>query len=493
MNLIEEAIIYATIMHQGTLRKDGHTPYILHPLEVAQIISEMTDDYEIIAAGVLHDIVEDTDGSLSEIYSRFGDRVGDLVKSETENKYRGQDPSLTWKRRKEETLVMLKNASDIGIKIMWLGDKLANIRSLAGAYSEQGDEMWKIFNQKDPEMQKWYYTQVAEVLETDLNKTSAFKEFIKHINFIWPGTFDSEKTRYKKYRQYSVKGCRVIGVGAKGSVYRYDDELVIKVYDKTVTYKEIERENLLAKNAFVCGLPTAISFGIVEVDGGYGSMFELIDSISVGAALTAHPEKAQRYAELMADLARKIHSVKAAEFNMELPDFTDEVRNWINGGVAHVDKGLAARIETMVESFSEADTIIHGDFHIGNVMIRNDQLLLIDMDRLSKCDPIVELSGMYMSCIGFRELYVGMVENYMGISYELLNSFYQDFISAYLHTDDESRINEVSKKAALLCYARLVRRIYKNGIDLSPDHIRVRDYFVDKIRTLVKSIAGLKI
>ena len=67
MNMLEEAIIYATVMHQGKVRKFGNTPFILHPLEVAQILSTMTNDQEIIAAGILHDIVEDTDGTLAEI------------------------------------------------------------------------------------------------------------------------------------------------------------------------------------------------------------------------------------------------------------------------------------------------------------------------------------------------------------------------------------------------------------------------------------------
>ena len=78
-------------------------------------------------------------------------------------------------------------------------------------------------------MHHWYYQTIAEQLELSLNKTGAFKEFIKHINFIWPGSFDSEKARYRKYREVSVEGCKRIGRGAKGDVYRYDDELIIKV------------------------------------------------------------------------------------------------------------------------------------------------------------------------------------------------------------------------------------------------------------------------
>ena len=92
---------------------------------------------------------------------------------------------------------MLKDADDLGVRMLWLADKLANIRSLAGNYSEYGDKMWENFHQHDSEMHHWYYQTIAEQLELSLNKTGSFKEFIKHINFIWPGTFDSEKARYK--------------------------------------------------------------------------------------------------------------------------------------------------------------------------------------------------------------------------------------------------------------------------------------------------------
>jgi hypothetical protein len=189
MNMLEEAIVYATIMHQGKVRKFGGRPFILHPMEVAQILSTMTDDMEVIAAGILHDVVEDTDGTLSEIEKRFGERVAQLVNSETEDEYPGENKSDTWQRRKEGSLLRLRKSRDIGVKMLWLADKLANMRSLAQIYSEQGDAMWSGFHGA-VERQHWYYKSVAEALELSLNRTGAFKELVQHINFIWPGTFD---------------------------------------------------------------------------------------------------------------------------------------------------------------------------------------------------------------------------------------------------------------------------------------------------------------
>ena len=112
MNMLEESIIYATVLYQGKVRKLSSVPYILHPMEVAQILSTLTDDQEVITAGMLHDIVEDTDGTLEEIEKRFGKRVAFLVSSESENMYPGENPADTWQRRKEESLQVLKNSDD---------------------------------------------------------------------------------------------------------------------------------------------------------------------------------------------------------------------------------------------------------------------------------------------------------------------------------------------------------------------------------------------
>ena len=485
MNIFEEAVIYATEKHEGMIRKMKKTPYMLHPMEVAQIISTMTTDLEIISAGLLHDTVEDTDATIEEIREKFGDRVADLVESETENKYPGEDPGVSWKRRKDESMVMLKNSRDMGVKMLWLADKLSNIRSIAATVTEKGDEIWSIFHQKDPKLQLWYYRSVAEILEMDLNRTGAYKEFIRHINEIWPGTFDSGKAKYKKYREYSVEGCKVIGKGAKGTVYKYDDELIIKVYNEKNTYKDIERENYLARQAFVAGIPTAISFGIVTVGNSYGSMFELLNSASMSELIARNQQEVELYADQMADIARQIHSTNAEDMN--LPDYTDEVYAWINGGIAHEDRELTEHITKMIDELPRVKTMIHGDFHTGNVMMQQGEPLLIDMDRLSTCHPIVELCGVYMFYVAFGELDPDMIESFMGFTYDTSLRFYKEFMVRYMQGREEL-IEAVNDKAALLCYVRLVRRVYKKGTNLSEKDAAARDFYMGRIRELLQRV-----
>ena len=133
MNVFDKAVIFAVRAHTGQNRKCGGK-YIVHPMETAVIAQTMTDDLDILAAAVLHDTVEDTSVTAEDIEREFGQRVAYYVASETEDKRRGQDPESTWQIRKEESLQVLSETSDLNIKIIWLSDKLSNMRSFYRAY-----------------------------------------------------------------------------------------------------------------------------------------------------------------------------------------------------------------------------------------------------------------------------------------------------------------------------------------------------------------------
>ena len=136
----------------------------------------MTDKQEVIAAGVLHDVVEDAGITIEEIGEKFGARVMELVASETENKREELPPEETWRIRKEESLSVLKNTDDIAVLMVWIGDKLANMLSIYRDWKVEGDAMWQRFNQKDVKEQAWYYRSIAKLTER-ISYTSAWIEY----------------------------------------------------------------------------------------------------------------------------------------------------------------------------------------------------------------------------------------------------------------------------------------------------------------------------
>ena len=173
-SVFEKAVVFAVKAHEGQKRKDG-TTYILHPLEVAVIAGTMTRDQEVLAAAVLHDTVEDTPVTAEDILNSFGPKVAELVAHETENKRPEMKASDSWKIRKIESLEVLRE-SGINSKIIWLSDKLSNMRSLKKEYDKLGVKVFERFNESDPREQRWYHETVLEYIK-ELSDYPAYKEY----------------------------------------------------------------------------------------------------------------------------------------------------------------------------------------------------------------------------------------------------------------------------------------------------------------------------
>ena len=173
--MINKAIEFAVRAHAGQFRKGTTTPFILHPMEVGVIVSQMTSDEEIIAAGFLHDTVEDCPHvSVEDIRREFGDRVASFVDSESEDK------SKCWMDRKSHTIMHLKHDASEPVRFIAMGDKLANIRSLVRDYGIVGEELWKRFNMKDVKMQAWYYRSMIDSLKS-MSQYPAYQEYVELV------------------------------------------------------------------------------------------------------------------------------------------------------------------------------------------------------------------------------------------------------------------------------------------------------------------------
>lgn len=175
--MIEEAVNFAAWAHQGAVRKGTKIPYITHPLETAVIVSMITQDEELIAAALLHDVIEDSGVTWNQLQEKFGTRVADLVQMESEDKTR------SWKERKSETLEHLKTASE-EIRILTLGDKLSNMRSTARDYLAIGDDIWQRFNEKKKECHAWYYWGIAKELK-DMQDNPFYQEFVQLCRYVF--------------------------------------------------------------------------------------------------------------------------------------------------------------------------------------------------------------------------------------------------------------------------------------------------------------------
>lgn len=181
--LFDRAAVFAVKAHANTERRGKGFPYIIHPMEAASIVATITKDPELLAAAVLHDVVEDTDVTVEEVRAEFGDRIAAIVDSESDKFTEGVSEEDSWQGRKQAAIDRLAGAT-LDSKIVAMGDKLSNMRAIARDYEEKGDELWKIFHVTDKSMHEWHYRGLAESLKS-LEDTFAYQEFVELIDTVF--------------------------------------------------------------------------------------------------------------------------------------------------------------------------------------------------------------------------------------------------------------------------------------------------------------------
>ena len=265
----------------------------------------------------------------------------------------------------------------------------------------------------------------------------------------------------KAYRVVSVEGCEEIGRGANGTIYRIDQDNVVKVYNNADALEDIKHEREVAKLALVLGIPTAISYDVVKVGDSYGSVFELLNARSFSKILATEPEKMDWCVKEYVELLRKIHGTAVPAG--KLPDMKETVLSWARFMQDHLPEEAGKKLLALVEAVPRDDHMIHGDYHTKNVELQDDEVLLIDMDTLAVGNPIFELASMFNAFVGFSERDHGIVKKFQGFDFETSSAFWHKTLAAYLGTNCETKIREVEDKARIIGYTRLIRRSIRRG------------------------------
>lgn len=257
----------------------------------------------------------------------------------------------------------------------------------------------------------------------------------------------------KAYRKISVDGCKVIGQGAMGTVYRLDEDIIVKVYNESVSPDDINRERELARKAFVLGIPTAIPFDVVKVGNAYGSVFELLKAKSFAELIIEAPEEIDKYIDLSVDLMKTIHSTTVRE--NDLPAFKNKAVGVAEKLKDFLPADKAEKFSKMAEAIPDTNAMVHGDLHIKNMMMQNGEILLIDMDTLGRGHPIFEFEAIFQAYIAYSEIDKNNTYEFFGIKYEVAERIWKETLRRYFCDKDEAYISEVSDKISLMGYASL--------------------------------------
>ena len=172
---IQKAINKAADLHRGQIRKGDGLPYIVHPFSVALILSNYTDDEDIIIAGLLHDVLEDVENyNFEDLKKEFGEKIATIVREVSEE--REDLGKENWQERKQQYLQNLENASFEAMMVC-CADKIHNLISLIEAYNKQGKKVFENFN-APIEKKIEFYGKVLEVLKGRLDN-EIVEEFLQ--------------------------------------------------------------------------------------------------------------------------------------------------------------------------------------------------------------------------------------------------------------------------------------------------------------------------
>lgn len=173
MNIKQKAKEFAIKAHNGQRRKsDKEKPMIIHPIDVANILSEYGYDDNVIAAGYLHDVLEDTKYTKEDLLTEFNEDVVSLVLGASE-----KDKGLSWEERKTETINTIKDF-DLRHKAVVCADKISNLEDMRIIFEIKGEKNFSAFK-RGYEKQKWYYTEVYNSLKYNIDENNIMLNRLK--------------------------------------------------------------------------------------------------------------------------------------------------------------------------------------------------------------------------------------------------------------------------------------------------------------------------
>lgn len=261
----------------------------------------------------------------------------------------------------------------------------------------------------------------------------------------------------KALRKIDLEKCERIGFGGNGAVYRVSEDEIVKVNYNPATYADLDMELAKAKEAFLLGIPTAISFDLVDCgEGRRGVVYETIKSRTLGETIQSSPELMDELTEKYVGQLNILHAVHTD--NPVFGSAKDNYRKQVENASKFLTEEEGKMLEQILDVLPEGDRLCHCDAHPKNIMIQNGDMLWIDMEGMAVGHPIYDLISIAAVLNGMRTDEVTM--SICGMDIPTVLKFKECFIRKYFKTDDPEMIQKYSSMIDAL---RLIRAVFAIG------------------------------
>ena len=248
-------------------------------------------------------------------------------------------------------------------------------------------------------------------------------------------------------RKMSVKGCELIGRGGVGEAYRIDEDTIIKVFREGSTMEEVRTEITMAKEAFVMGMPTAISYDVVRVDKQLGLVYELLHARTLCDCLKDDPKRIDEFARMYAGLFRQMHDIRVPK-DSSIPSAKERVMKSVRHIGRYFDQESVDLLLELVECIPDGNRLLHCDLQAKNAMIQDGEPMLIDMGEMGYGHPVIDFGNSYsamISLLGDYEAIIGLPKE-LGVElWHRMIGYYFEGLSADVVAHRLEQIEVVSK------------------------------------------------
>ena len=268
----------------------------------------------------------------------------------------------------------------------------------------------------------------------------------------------------KALRQISIEGLTEIGHGQNGKVYRIDSDTIVKVFRQNLDYRMVQNEITKAKVTFMLGIPTAISYDVVKVGQCYGVVYELLNAKDLADCMKEDPTHRDDYVRLFASVMREMHAIEiSTEQFASARATTLGALSYAKGRIFTEEE--YEKVKAIMENIPDRKTFIHGDCHVGNVMLQGDELMFIDLSCAGYGHPIFDLMSMYLVA-GCHQ-----GELFQCYTAEEARHIWNVFLSAYLNTEDAEILAKVEEQVEAFSSARVLLGLLQIPDLLKPEEI----------------------
>ena len=235
--------------------------------------------------------------------------------------------------------------------------------------------------------------------------------------------------------EVSVDGLPVIAKGVTGTVYEYRDDQILKIYDAKIPLAEVEKQRQISLAALAQGIPTAKVYELVQCQGQYGVVFEYLKAGTLGEEIGRDQEKRLHYATKMGELLRKVHQSKPDA--RLFPPLYEMVAGNLRRCSEYLSKEQKNEMQGFVSTYPPQKCLLHGDFHENNIMVRDGELLLIDLDSMCIGSPLADFAQTYCS---YRMPLPPEVMEKLNLTPEIQQEFLYRFLRGYFPEASDEQI-----------------------------------------------------